>query len=457
MLVFVFFQILIGGMIFMPDAQGQTTGSPTPTPDPVLEEAQREATLAKARADKAVQEKNQAEAERDKLKATAQPFGTPNITAPTGKVTTDASGFVETQILGQEAARIITSRFANELVSIRGAKPKILIIYNATDLAAIASYLPILQQLKQFNADLELSHTEATKKINSARLFASDPDATQQMDPITLALAAPTIAAGAVKSVAELAQLFRSETSFANKDIPISEDTIVSYLTEKMSGVNIYYPSLFPPQLSEFGNKTALSGEFEKLQANKYTAEDDIKKIDDLTAQITKIKEEAKTGLDKAKGNTAEETKFKNRIDKADQRLKALIDIKNKIQFLLAAANQIIQGLQTPDSTTKITPFAQLVRSAQMQALMNADGTYTLRFSVTANGTTKIKQWLFFDAKVRHSAGARVVYQVFDKNGMIARANSFQFYFDWKSPEEVRACLDKPCLTQNERTQYKIP
>lgn len=445
----------------MPNAQGQTTETPTPTPAPTpdveLEAAKREADLAKAKADKAASEKTQAEAERDKLKAAVQPLATPSITAPDGKVTTDASGFIETQILGQEAAKIISYRFAGELNLIKGAKPTTLIIYNAADLTAISSYTPILQQLKQFNADLDLSHKESVKKINSARLFAADPDNAPLMDPISLALAAPTIAAGAVKSVAELAQLFRSTTTFTSKDVPITEDTIVSYLVNSLTDVNIYYPSLFPPQLSAFGNKTALSEEFEKIQSNKFIADDDLKKIDERVAQLNKIRDEAKVELEKAKGNVPEENKFKARLENSAQRLSALAEIKSKIQFLQSAANQIIQGLTTPDQTTKITPLAQLIRSAQMQELMNKTGAYTLRFTVSANGTTKIRQWLFLDAKVRHSAGARIAYQVFDKDGMIAKANSFQFYFDWKSSGEVRGCLNQPCTTVNERQFNRIP
>lgn len=430
--------------------------SPKPTPDPVLEAALRDASLAKARADKAAEEKREAESERDKLKAVAQPFGTPTITAPSGNVTTDALGFVETQILGQEAAKVITYRFADELAAIR-PKPKSLIIFNSADVTAVASYMPILLELKQFNSELVTAHLEAVAKINSAKLALDDISQAPQMDPVTLAMAAPAIATGVVKSVAELAQLFRSTTDFKNKDVPINEDTIVSYLVDRLSGIDIYYPSLFPAGLSRFSDKTELSDEFNKIQSNKLISENDVKEIAAKIEELTKLKASLKANQEKNESNPNEVKRIKGHIDKADQRVKALEEMKVKIQFLVAASDQVIKGLETPDSTTKITPLAQLVRSAHMQKLMNTADTYTLRFSVVANGTTKIRQWLFLDAKVRHSAGARVAYQLFDKDGIIKKANSFQFYFDWKSSIEVRTCLESSCITSNEKTQNKVP
>jgi len=442
------FQFLFGVNVFMSEAQAQT-----PTPDPELEAAQREAALAKAKADKAEQEKKEAEAERDKLKAIAQPVAAPNITAPPGKVTTDSSGFVETQILGQEAARVITFRFAKEITSLN-PKPKNIIIYSSSDITALSAYMPVLFQLQQFNAEFEKTH-------KGALLLLAEDDETAAADVGTL-LAAPAIASGVVKSVAELAQLFRSETTFSNKDVPVSEDTIVSYLVARMSGINIYYPSLFPVELAGLGEKTEITDEFGKIQSNKFTAENDGKSIDAKIAETTKLKETDKSALEKAKGNAALEKEIGAGIRKKDERLRKLTETKNKIQFLVNSAEQITKTLETPDAATKITPLTQLIRSARLKKIMTAqsgdqgkktDDTYTLRFNVTANGTTKIKQWLFFDAKVRHSAGARVTYQVFDKNGLIIAANSFQFYFDWKSSKEVRACLDKPCLTTSETNQ----
>ncbi len=158
---------------------------------------------------------------------------------------------------------------------------------------------------------------------------------------------------------------------------------------------------------------------------------------------------------------------FNERIAEIDKRLRKFENAKTDLQFLINTSDQVTKGLETPDASTKVTPLTQLIRSAQLKKVITAttgsgntttDDTYTLRFTIAANGTAKIKQWLFLDAKVRHSAGARVAYQLFDKNGLIVQANSFQFYYDWKSSEQVRACLDNPCLSSDEKKKnYVVP
>ena len=88
-----------------------------PPPDPELIAAQREAALAKARKETAEAEKSIAESQRDKVKAELSPLGDQSkITAPSGDVTSDQAGFVETQMLAQEASREIGRASCRERV-----------------------------------------------------------------------------------------------------------------------------------------------------------------------------------------------------------------------------------------------------------------------------------------------------------------------------------------------------
>lgn len=439
----------------------EPTPIPQPTVDPILKAAQDEAALAKARADKAESEKKEAEAERDKLKATAQPFGTPSITAPDGKVTTDASGFVETQMLGQEAARLVTARLAAEVTS-QGNIKKI-VIYNSGDITALTAYMSVVEQLKVFNQEFakqslqrpDDDSTPASRIRKSADLFLRKPD-DEVLGDISLASAAPAIATGAVKSVAELAQLFRSTTDFKNKTIPVTKETVISYLINNVGTVKVYHPAMFPPLIFNSTEKTEFIIAFNDLQRNKSRSQSDIAELDRLTTGITKIVADAKAELAKAAQDaTVDKPKMEERISNGERFLRRLAEIKTQIQFLLAAGDQVINGLLAPDATTKVTPLAQMARIAHLQSLLKETDTYTLNFDITANGTTKTKQWLFFDAKIRHSAGASLAYQLFDKEGAIVKANSFQFYFDWKSAKEVRACLDAPCLLEKEKTTFR--
>jgi hypothetical protein len=48
-----------------------------------------------------------------------------------------------------------------------------------------------------------------------------------------------------------------------------------------------------------------------------------------------------------------------------------------------------------------------------------------------------------WNASVRHSAGASLSYQLFNREGRIVRANAFQWYFGWKKSEEISEMLTK--------------
>ena len=74
---------------------------------------------------------------------------------------------------------------------------------------------------------------------------------------------------------------------------------------------------------------------------------------------------------------------------------------------------------------------------------MKGPGAFTLRLNVTANGTTMIRKNLFTGARVQHSAGVSLVYQLFDRTGKIVKADAMQHYFEWKTSREVRELLDK--------------
>src|SRR6185369_13688797 len=108
-----------GAFTAIPDDTPSPT--PTPTPDAVLEAAKREAAIADELKKKALADKDRAQAEIDKLKTQALPFGSPsNVQIPTGNVQTDAAGWVESQMLAQEAARQITARLVLRMCKTNG-------------------------------------------------------------------------------------------------------------------------------------------------------------------------------------------------------------------------------------------------------------------------------------------------------------------------------------------------
>ncbi|GEM_PF-3206197 len=491
------------------------TPTPTPTPDEVLEQAKRESQIADELKKKAVADKERAEAENAKLKAEAQPLGAANVTVPTGSVQTDAAGWVESQMLAQEAARQISgflkNRLCDENVRIIGwpapaspsPSPKIqsLVIYNNGDLAGVELYNTVNGQLEKLKVEITAENDRANKLLAATNPTAA-PSPTQDStkDPALAALAAPGIATGMIKSVAELINLFRTDTRFENRSVQISEDMVVSHLVNFINSdasgrcsqqIQIYYPALFPPKLTQSSETSPLVQKLTDVERLKNEAANIVERIDKRTEQLAKLgatvddvnkKHKTETAkneelkkkqvqkchskpqcqalkteianlrkeiedigkaikdLDGALGNTPAEVA--NVKDNAAKNFKKWLELlaaeKVKVQALINSINLLSSKLNTPDESVKLTAMAQLLRAEKLSEILVKPLTFTLRVAVTANGTTKIKKNLFVDAKVRHSAGANLVYQLFNNDGALVQGNVMQCYIDYRSSQQVR-------------------
>lgn len=318
------------------------------------------------------------------------------------------------------------------------------------------------------------------------------------------AAAAPGIATGIIKSVAELINLFRTDTSFQNKAITINEDMVVSYILKNLADNGfklgdktlvtcsnrpvVYYPSLFPPLLTQLtsatpsplfqllddiemekvqaaANVTAvdarlkvlndLAGKVEDIKSKSKELDKDNKDKDDkeaalknpktTSAQAKKLRDEIKTLKETINKLNLDIAKLKNDLGAAAVNagnfkdwIAKLTDLKVKMQGLITATDLVTNKLNTPDESTKLTALAQLLRAERLYSILKDTDTYTLRVAVNANGTTKIKKNLFVDAKVRHAAGANLVYQLFSKDGAVTQGGALQCYIDYKSSQSVR-------------------
>ena len=533
------------------------TSTPTPTPDPVLEEAKREALIADELKKKAVSDKERAAAEIERLKALALPFGTPsNVQIPTGSVQTDAAGWVESQMLAHEAARQITRSLTVKLCSgnfmpgsvippvhqtATAAPPSApagttftgqqtpppqpkpadtvnkLVIYNNNDLAGVELYNTVMGQLTQLKKEFESENAKAEQLLSE-----NDPRAkiAKALPPAALPLiaAAPGIATGLIKSVAELLNLFRTETKFENKSVQISEDMVVSYLVNVLANkgdgvttptwvdgrcaqaLQVYYPALFQVSLVESSENSPLVlllNDVERLKnASALLVERidaRVKELNGLAAKLDELKKKNKDFSTKSgelatkkaeekkacrKPRSAECKKVRTEIEElgkeigqlekdiaklkadfgddlatiqsnaaADNFKKWVVELneqKSKLQSLINSTDLLSSRLNTPDATTKLSALAQLLRAEKLHNILKDPHTFTLRVAVTANGTTKIKKNLFVDAKVRHSAGANLVYQLFNRDGVLAQADVMQCYIDYRSAKDVYDIVSTP-------------
>lgn len=486
-----------------PQPQDSPTPVPTPapTPDEVLEQAKRDAAIAEELKKKAVADQERAEAEAAKLKSETQPLGAPSVTVPTGSVQTDAAGWVESQMLSHEAARQITQALTKNICTgdfmrggiaeapagvAAGAAPtdaiNTLVVYNNSDLTGVEMYNSVYGQLEK----LKLSFVDQNGKANG-NLDKTDPETPPAAGPASLlALAAvPGIATGVIKSVAELVNLFRTDTSFTNKSVQISEDMVISHVVKMLSANNgadgrcasairVFYPSLFPAKLTESkSDLVAILNDVEQLKNESVLL---VERMDKRIEQLNKLagqfddraKKTKEIGAKKAEFDKNKCKKHKNSalckkldgeikaLDEALVKLEAalanvqknpaqfkgwveqLADQKTKMQSLINSTTLLSAKLNTPDESTKLSALTQLFRAEKLSKILSDPQAFTLRVAVTANGTTKVKKNIFVDAKVRHSAGASLVYQLFNKDGALAQGSVMQCYIDYRSARDVQ-------------------
>src|ERR1043165_468515 len=308
--------------------------------DPALVAAELEASLAKAR-------KEKAEAELAIIKAQFSPLTDQSkITAPSGDVTatSDQVGFVETQMLAQAAARVIAKELKHSLAA---AKPTTLIIYNSNEIASLSALAVVLKQLAQLEeaCDREESNTVQVLQNAQALLAPSQPGAqpdTGVADLLTAAIVGPSIVTGVVKSVAELVNMFRTTTDFRRQTVSVTDDMIISYLVKHLAGtVTVYYPAVFPPVVTNSADGFVAT--LERLNDKRLAAQT---RIEDL--------ETMKTTLTTSTSAATNSARFKSAIDAIDR-------VSSNLKSLNTEVEQLIASLRTPDATGKEITISQLI------------------------------------------------------------------------------------------------
>jgi hypothetical protein len=487
------------------------TARPSPTPDEELERAKRATALAEEKQKVAEAEQAELEARRAKLKAATDPFGdTSKVTVPSGDVKTDQAGFVEVRMLSLEAARGIANRLATTLCKNSGAET--LVIYDQSELKAIVFSHTMVTQLQALDKELQARRTSAVQVLadtnprkpdeplssktkhqlltesESSKNQAFMTDSFSAFESFLPAAALPGVATGLISSIAQLTNLFRTDTEFKNKDVAIPEDMAVSYIVRGLTDTAIcseapaiYYPRLYPTNLFVDNSNSPLLKAVNDLRAETQITGDKLKEVanriktineiagaiderDGLVEQREKLQNE-RTALLKTDPHCrrakcrkltddigtleGDVVTANNAINKATNNgedrfaegfktwLKFLKKVATETQPLIDAAEEIVLKLDKPDETTNTTALAQLLQAEKLGLILNANSAFMLRVAVSANGTTKIKKNMFIDAKVRHTAGADLVYQLFDHNGRVVMGDAMQFYFDYKSASQV--------------------
>jgi len=369
------------------------------------------ADASKAAADAAVAEasigKSAAEAEAAKLKAQINPLGvTPTVQVPTGGVTTDGTGFIESQMLALEAAKVIIKTLSEDLCGYEGTggKVKTLVIYNDSDIDLQSLYRAMFDQLPQLLGELLKKHDETKRLLEATDPKAAPAQGDAQPSGFLGVLAAPSIATNVVSSVAALVNLFRTDTSFQTKSLTIDESTLVSYLVDYFnagkrdkespctSGITVYYPKYFVPKSVVLENEAKLDenhrptavptsklGQYlQTISDAKTSATLDLKKVDARIKLIKSIADnldskKSKT-LDKIKASDqlAEDAKEKKEIEKKDPNCASdrCKELKKEIEALTKQINTINKDLSDLDNSivTALVPNELIEEKIKKQA-----------------------------------------------------------------------------------------
>jgi cell fate (sporulation/competence/biofilm development) regulator YlbF (YheA/YmcA/DUF963 family) len=471
-----------------PTPTPEETPSPSP-PDPELERLKREAALAEARKVIAQAEKDEAEARLEAAKARLGiGAATPAATPASGNITGDVTNFIETQLLAETGARMAGMSLFQQMClindkgqalspspapvpALQDEPMKILIINSATDKAAIGKYRTILGQL-QFLHDHygELIKQSAEERKEAEKEFAA----------ASLPLLVPA-ATSMVKNVAELVNLFRTETEFKNQTVAINTRLIVTHLanhllTKKSSQCRveaIYQPGVYPLSISadaKNGNlllaykqllDDMINGDKEVNANNEKVTElrKDIATIDERIAELRKqIADYKKQQEDAEKAKTTKSKKKKKKkggdepppeetfdvqaaeqeIDELNGKIARLQRAATSLQEFKASIADLIKLLTAVDDTTKQPVLNDLVGAGRLSDILSKDGAYALDLVVRASGTNRTRHNMFFNDKIDHSAGVSLDANLYDKDDRLVFGRLEDFYIEFTGSKDIR-------------------
>ena len=329
--------------------------SPKPTPDPELERLKREQAIADAEKAKSLAEKEAAEARKAaaeadketieaKLAAEKARLGigapTPTATPPSGNITGDGvNKFIETQLLAEMSARKASQQMAENLCGsqspiLKNNPIKTLVIHSPSDKTATDSYQAILIQLQFFSAEYDrligdavnAQHLPEAAPTPTTGASASREGAEAALGALPLIVPAAT---QAVKSFADLVNMFRTETEFKDQQVAVDTRMITTFLADELFKKEptdvckleaIYNPSLYSLSIQDAAaNGPMMDAYTEVAQAmsrgddtvndNKLKVAQLARAVEEKDAAIAKLKKEIE---DNAKPDTKSPAKTPN-------------------------------------------------------------------------------------------------------------------------------------------------
>ncbi len=389
--------------------------------DEPLKQAQKEAALAKAKAERIEAEKQIAEGERaiqqarrnltlerkettaaqvDELKSLTGLTETSatSIALPSGGLTI-GEGVVFPQILDSvnQQLRSLIQQWLSDQVNLQSSH---LIIYQEQDARAIHHYRLLLDQMQSLHKATELVFQRIQQIIRRANAWLENQPLAESQNVGIGLIAVPALASGIVKSVADLVQLFKKEVDIRSQSSLLTEEDAVALLQKEAlrAGLKleIYYPKLYPVY------KTGVTSPF-------------VEQWHSLAQSLQLAVEAAGNGPELLK-------RLQTWADRDERRfrLQQLTQEWNDLQAALTVIQTTHTQLKqeaTQENALMIQPLEQL-----SQLLMN-NSAYHLRLQVSSQGAYQITKRLWRNAVIEYHASVELNYMLFQSDGQLIRAD----------------------------------
>jgi hypothetical protein len=356
--------------------------TPAPTPDPVLAELDKRISELEKRATIATKEKEIAESEA--ALATAEKnrilnmLPTPTATPLTGATTVaDGAATFQGDLLAYKSLADIAAQIRTDLNGISGT----IIIHNDADINALNAYGIMVAQIKTIITRYKALNQElspgAAEEVGAAAVFA-----------------APQVASTLLRSVADVAALFRTNTTITGLTITPDQTVLNAEIGAalRQGNLRVFEPKLYLPNLFSHPNSEII-GQLGNLTQLKTRAERSVADFDALTP------EQKKAHLKRV---TFE-----------------------KMRALNTQVESLITNLMRVDETTKQSPLMGLYRAEKLNGLLEdgASPCHVLYLKLAkAEGARTIKSNLFTGTKTSYSGGMIVSYTLFDRDGQMVKS-----------------------------------
>lgn len=377
----------------------------TPVPESVLIEEHKSLVNA---------QKDLIKAQRELLKEYADAFGSSSVTRDTagGKITykVDDKPIFEVIDLTYQALAEIAAR-VGELIRPHTSKYDRMVIFDERDFSALSRYRLYREEAKLALANYEklmrevedyanprkaVSGQDLEKEVNIAG--EQEGRRRPQTNPLIAAFSMPQMAGAAIKSVAEVISLFRSETEMSESKMEIDQRTVNAVITGVLlkDGVSkVYNPAHFVP-------------EYDLGAANPQSFYSTVSKLRGALAVVLYLEEAASR-------STPQE-----RSDPKLAKLLASIRIMKKQLELLSFSVEPDPIPEKDNEKADLTEFRAMVRAEQLDKFITGGGNVgILKLKVlSSGGSRRERKNLMLGTRNDYSGSAVMEIALYDLDGM---------------------------------------